>query len=655
MTPPVERFSLLMQGLWWGSLLLGLVCTLAGGWLKKVERLFLVLPLCLAVLSSLLCFQSIPLTSLPLPIPHSVIFFSQGFTPSWFQDFSVCWVWFWSHFFCFLLLFLQYMLFPQDARERFLGASFIASCGTVLTVAAETPWLSLAGISLVTLGGLLSFMPQWTHPAGEALFISLLRERIFGFVLLFLGTCLLEQGGLSFFPASMTPLSPSLQPPNLLLQGGLLLFCFGLLAFVQIFPLTQSNLSPCPFHPLFRLFLHQLLPLWGVFFVFLRLLPLLAAFDLFPYLQIFLLLSLLFVFPMGLVQPHWRMSLSLFLQAGFSLSLLFLLMEGPLLGISFFCGLSLGCLGLCGIGFYLSSAFLTDDHSVQTRTSSSVNRLLFWRGAALAQSFGFFGFLSSVGLLEALARGLEGGHSKWAFPILLLFLVLFFCLGWKIFWQIGLANHKPFEKAQKGPSKPPTEWPVFVYLSSLLLSGLAFWWTGSLLGPHIPFGTHLLFSFLDQAFPSLSPVSTPVWLSASLAAGLFLMAWGISYAFLKQPRQTSSISTTPWKQFVAEGYWLGQLETHFYSIAAEWMRNMARLEKKVFGPHFLWILFLKTLSQLSLPLTGVGQNIFPILARWTQKMTQHTGKALQWVCGGDLRWYLWVAFFCICCMILFST
>ncbi|MFZ9595166.1 MAG: hypothetical protein ACO3A2_03725 [Bdellovibrionia bacterium] len=518
----------------------------------------------------------------------------------------------------------------QWDRNKSYGPLIVSMAGVALSWNSMTPWMALGGLMFVILGGFLlgGVAGDSNQEAKSA--SRFLMERVFGFLLSFLGSCVL---------AVSRPALTLDQPLSWLSSGGnpastwvgSFLLVFGLFLQAQPFPFLGWVVLSSELSPPFRILLNQIFPAWSAFALLVRLEPFLTGLGLFPHLGWFALASSILTVFVGLFQNQWRQGLGLWLSSGFSLSFALLAFSGPLAAMSLLLGVSLGALILSKAAVGLSEE---NSKNPLQKNQGFWTRFVIILGASAGS--GMMGFVSAVGGVRGLADALN-------FPgLITLFVVAIFLFGllcWKVAWT--LTRLKRVSDASWLSIFLPFFWAVLA---------MGWVWTGLISGDLLLGGADRLIPSLFSYFfnsQELEVIPSPELISAS---GIYWGALGFSMATAfwtagrKEDRWLNLARVMPkTTRFIASGYGVDQLVHRMLCVIISLGQFSERMiDQRVWS---LWIP--RGLSGGVLKVSRWADRldlaISFYLGRLLRLSVELPAKALQRVHTGDLRWYLFFA------------
>jgi hypothetical protein len=518
-------------------------------------------------------------------------------------------------------------LLKESNPERAYAGAAISIAGVALAWNSLTPWLAFAGLTLSVLGGVIATGSRWDSNVEANITARFVWERSAGFLIAFFGACILATSRSALL----------LNKPDILaVQDGNLhstwigsgLLVAGLFIQMQPFPfvswaVARSEVS----HPV-RVLLNQIFPAWAAFPLLIRLAPQFQSLGLFPGFGWVALLSAVLIIFSGLFQKHWRLGLSAWLAAGFSLSCAFLAFSGAPAALGMLLGVSLSALCLSSSGVALEGEC--------TQSVTHKKRALWVKIAAFlaaAAGTGFIGFVSGTGALRWIYQALNNPGIVASF---LFVYFLFVILGWKQLWSVV--------RLQKASD---ASWLAVLSLYVLIILSLGVIWTGTITGEILMGSPDRVFnSFFNEFF------GAKVWEFANAedyisASGLYwgTLLFGLFTAYWMSGRKEDLWATLAGvmprsSRFLAQGYGVDGLIAHFgKGLIASGKFAEKLVDQKIWTewiPRGLFVA-IKTVSD---SVTRIDSRLTGIWDVGLKKTVEVPAKALQLVQTGDLRWYL---------------
>jgi hypothetical protein len=526
---------------------------------------------------------------------------------------------------------LSQSAFSREASlERILAGVGISTAGVALAWTSLTPWLAFVGQILTILGGFISIGSRWDSVLDSKIAAQFLMERSVGFLLAFLGTCVLAttRMALTLNSADLWSSQTDLLSSTWMGAG---LLALGLFIQLQPFPFLGLLVSKSEGYLPTRILMSQVLPAWAVFPLLIRLEPQFHALEVFPYFGWFALFSTVATVVAGLFQNNWDLMIGIWLSGGFSLSVVLLCFSGPFPAMALFLGVSMAAISLAGS----ASALDSED----TGLPSNRKKVIWFKSAvflAAAAGTGVAGFVSATGCIRWIAQSLS-------IPVLaagfLFSFSLYVFLGWRLAWK---ATH--FRKSTS------SSWIILLVALFLLFISLGGVWTGTATGGLLQNSPdrfmsslfeHLFVSGHEDVLHSENYIS---------AAGLYfgvlvfsvLLAYWVSGG--KQDRWSNLASFFPRaSQFIASGYRV-DLATGQVMEGIEWLGKWAEkiIDEKVWS---VWVPrgLIVSIRFISEKTHQVDANLTALLGSSLKKLVDLPAKLLQLVQTGDLRWYLFFA------------
>ncbi len=514
--------------------------------------------------------------------------------------------------------------------EKVLTGLGISTAGVALAWASLTPWMEFLGLSLTILGGFLTIGSRWDSGMDAKLSAKFATERSVGFLLAFLGACILAASR----PALI------LNDPELWMSHadlvhstwvGAILLISGTCVQLQPFPFLGLLVAKTEGYLPLRILLGQVLPAWACFPLLIRLEPQFRSLELFPsFGWVALTSSILTVFA-GLFQKDWDLMVGLWLSAGLSLSVAALAFSGPYSAMALLIGVSLSAISMAGSATALDSG--------GTEIVSQQKKALWIKAAvflAVSAGTGMVGFVTTTGYVRWITQALAVPATA---AVFLFNFALFVFLGWRLAWKISF---------RRSGSKAS----LAVIISSFLLVALslASIWTGTVTGELIQDSPdRLIKSLFDRFFTAQSFEayrSENYFSASSLYWGVLVFSIILAYwvSGRKQDRWTQITSFFPRaSQFIARGYgvdhstgrlmdsleWLGRCAEKLVDVKiwSQWMPNLLS-----FG--------VKNVSEVT---RAIDHKLTESLNVSVKKLVDVPAKLLQLIQTGDLRWYLFFA------------
>ncbi len=528
------------------------------------------------------------------------------------------------------VLLSQSAFFKEVYLERILTGLGISTAGVALAWTSLTPWMAFVGQVLTILGGFISIGSRWDSGIDAKLAAQFVMQRSLGFLLAFLGTCVLATSRPVLVLNSEQLWVTQMDVIHSTWVGAVLLV-LGLFVQLQPFPFLGLLVSKSEGYLPLRILMGQVLPAWASFPLLIRLEPQFQSLGVFPYFGwVAFISSILTVFS-GLFQKDWDLMIGIWLSAGYSLSVVLLAFTGPLAAMALFIGVSLAAISIAGSATALDS---------QASNVVSHKKKAIWVKVAVflgaASGTGMAGFVTATGFIRWITQAL-------ALPIMTaLFLFsfsLFTLLGWRLAWKLIYRR-----------STSRASWVSILASFIFIFSGLGGVWTGTATGDLVQGSPdRFMKSLFDHFFGATHAefLQSENYFSASgLYWGVLIFSVLLAYwsSGGKEDRWLRLASFFPkTTQFVAGGYGVDLATARFMEFI-EWLGKAA--EKLVDGKIWAdWIP--RSLSfgiqAMSEATHAVDLKVSVFLGSALKKIVDLPAKLLQLNQTGDLRWYLFFA------------
>jgi hypothetical protein len=524
----------------------------------------------------------------------------------------------------------QSVLSKNAHLEREMAGLGISTAGVALAWTSLTPWIAFVGQILAILGGFISIGSRWDSALDAKLAAQFLMERSVGFLLAFLGMCVL---GTSRVILSLNATELWINQNTVLHSTwlGAVLLLLGLFVQLQPFPFLGLLVSKSEGYLPLRIFMGQVLPAWAVFPLLVRLEPQFHSLGVFPHFGWVAFVSSIATVLAGLFQESWDLMIGIWLSGGFSLSIVLLAFSGPFSAMALFLGVSLAAVSLAGSAASLSTS--------DPENASNRKKAIWFKAAvflAAASGTGAVGFVSATGCIRWIAQSL-------AIPALaagfLFCFSLYALLGWRLAWKIA---HR---RASSGSS-----WVIIFVSFFLLFLSLGGIWTGTITGDVLQGSPdRFMTSLFDHFFglihgdilqsENFISVSGLYWGTLVFSA---LLAYWVSGR--KQDRWLILTSFFPKSsQFISGGYGV-DLAMERGMEGVEWLGKLTEklVDEKIWS---VWIPkgLISVTHAVSEATHQADVKIYSVLSLILKKLVDLPGKILQLVQTGDLRWYLFFA------------
>jgi NADH:ubiquinone oxidoreductase subunit 2 (subunit N) len=528
------------------------------------------------------------------------------------------------------LLLAGCQILPNQARpERTHSAIALAVAGCAMSWLALSPWLALAGLSLVVLGGFISLGSSWDSEEESELAIRFGRERAFGIILSVLGACALAGGHAPLLWSKAQHWIADPQAASFSEIIGAALLISGLLVQLQPFPLLSWTVSPGKTLPWIRVSLTQVFPAWATFGILLRLQSSLGEPIVFTVLGWVLLGSTFLAVISGTLQKRWEATLGAWFSAGASLAAAILCLSSAEPALALMIGLGLGATALaCSQSLLVSNE---DEDTEETQTVSG--GMVIWAKTAaflgVSAAIGVPGFISAKGQIEWL---LQSWHDPAQTVAAISSFALFSILGWKLGWMVSRTS-----------SKRLPQWTGLMIPTLLVLLALGIAWNGEVLGGALlGGGDRVAPSLMDLLFgakPSGADES-PTIIGAYL--GTLLLSLGAAYwASLKTltPESEGTVVSKVYR-VILSGYRMdGLMKRATDSMTWASTQMDFFFDKRVMGewiPKALTTAVRTTANAIIRVDSVVSVNGRKFVRQWIDS----PAKLLQLIQNGDVQWYL---------------
>jgi hypothetical protein len=534
-----------------------------------------------------------------------------------------------------VLSFNRGLIRQETDSEKVHSGILMCVTGVAVSWLALTPWLSILGMVLVTLGGFVMLSAK----KDPELMAQFARARSWGFVLCFLGAAVLAGDRPAILLVRSLSLAVSPLPSVYDSIGGALLLT-GLYLYLQPFPFLAWLSKPAKISTATSVLLAQLLPAVASFGLVIRMEPLLRPIGVFTVFGYVSLVSAVLASVCGLLQNYWKTALPLWISAALSLAFSVFCFFGGATAVSLL-------LGILFCGSALSFLASAQELGLSLKQQSWLRALVF---LALGPGIGFVGFVSAGGLVRAFFQSVQD-------PVRLTLLVvtslavnlLLMKCGFSILWWRSQNNSQPAQDTRSRDTLVP-----LISAGVLIALSLGLIWSGTFTGSVIPHDPDRVFSsWLDLIFGSSGSGTAPEWADDSIsgiaegafAATLLLPILMSIWLFGRgQDRINHSLrKATGFRQVISSGFGADRVGNGLVYVIAQVAAFLdERLTSRVLVkwiPKYLGIMVHTISKMVGTADRKVHEGEGAILRQWVEV----PAKALQLIQNGDVQWYLFFA------------
>jgi hypothetical protein len=501
--------------------------------------------------------------------------------------------------------------------------------GIAVSWLALTPWLSIVGLVIASIGGFIALGAR-QDPETMAQFG---RERTLAFLLSFLGVAVLagERGALGLERAFV--LAAQTQPQVFDIIGGTLLL-FGLFLHLQPFPFLGWLCRPAKVSSGASVLVAQLFPALAAFGLAIRFESELKTIGIFPYFEVFAMLSAMLTAFCGLSQEGWQTALPLWISSVLSVAFGALCFSGGASAASILFGVIFSALSLVLLACSKSSDTLRSGN----RTWFNILSVI-----AIGPGLGFVGFVSSGGFIRMMSMAGQDSARAVLYAVVLL---PTYILLWKNFFSI-----RSIQDEDSGDSTSSTL--PLVSIGVLLVCSLGLIWSGTLTDGLILHDADRLFpSWLSSLFGASSAElsdesgfalgQSVLW--STLVLGSVISFWLFGRG---QDLAVRGLSTHPKvRKFLQTGYSIDRAGESFFTLLKKIGNAVETWVSEVVSNEWIPSVMVKALTVPARGINEADQKLYRAGEKTLKQWIELPAKVLQLIQSGDLQWYLFFAIGC---------